>query len=312
MKNSKFQPSFVRPQDLVDGEHDRQLKPTPREESQKVHSKPSAPWSRSAFRLTQRELVEQNVELERRGEEKTKWLLDASHDLRNRLYGLSCWAEMLSEEPGSSPEAERKGLAAAISVSTEFMLQLVDDLAEIATADSTSFPLALGPTALLDVVQESISLNRPFAERKATTVELVSPPQAPVIRLDLEKMRRVLFNIIHNAVKYSQQKALVQVCVVIQGDVVLVSVRDNGPGIPADELDSIFVPFQKTRARAACSDPGTGLGLAICKRIVERHGGRIWAESTLGRGATFTIALPHDDGRRSNILPRQAMKKPDC
>jgi len=239
--------------------------------------------------ISRRELVEKNIELERRSEEKTQWLLEASHDLRNQLYALSSWAEMLGEET-----VKGKELAAAFSASANHMLRFVSDLAEIAQADSVRSGLSIAPTALLDVIDETISLNRSAAESKATALDLISPLPIPVMQLDAAKIHLVFHNIIHNAIKYSQHGAHVRVCVVTEKDQVLVTVHDNGPGIPADELNSIFAPFQKTRARAACSDPGTGLGLAICKRIVERHGGRIWVESTLGHGAAFTIALPHD------------------
>ena len=112
------------------------------------------------------------------------------------------------------------------------------------------------------------------------------------MNVDPRRLRQVFVNLLDNAIKYSPRGASVEVYVASDEGKVLVTVRDNGPGIPTDELDAIFRPFVKTRARAASTELGTGLGLAICKRIVEQHGGRIWAESKFGEGATFYLALP--------------------
>ena len=105
-------------------------------------------------------------------------------------------------------------------------------------------------------------------------------------------------NLIGNAIKHSQNGAGVQVTAVPEGDNLLVTVTDNGPGMAPEELDSIFTPFQRMRSRTL-RQRGTGLGLAICKRIMERHGGRIWVESTLGRGTAFHLSLAIDPSDRA-------------
>ena len=112
--------------------------------------------------------------------------------------------------------------------------------------------------------------------------------------LDRPKMSQVILNLIGNAIKFSPNGANIQVTVDQERTRVRISVHDNGPGIPADELSSIFSPFYRSQ-RSTSTLPGSGLGLAICKRIVERHGGRIWAENAIGGGAVFQLTLPLND-----------------
>ena len=102
-------------------------------------------------------------------------------------------------------------------------------------------------------------------------------------------MLQVFQNLIGNAIQYSQSGAKIELAIVTEGRKVLITVRDNGPGIPHDELNFIFNPFHRTRAAGA--EHGTGLGLAICKRIVESHGGKIWADNAVGGGAVIRVSL---------------------
>ena len=142
---------------------------------------------------------------------------------------------------------------------------------------------------MCSLVEESIALSRPLSQRKGTQIEVMFQQPNPVVTLDRGKMLRVFQNLIENAIKYSQNGAKIELVIVTEGRKLLVTVRDNGPGIPNDELNSIFVLFHRTRAAGAAR--GTGLGLGICKGIVERHGGKIWAENAVGGGAVFRVSL---------------------
>ena len=163
---------------------------------------------------------------------------------------------------------------------------------DISVIESGRQRLSLEPTDLRSLVEESIALSRPLAHQKGTQIEALYPETSPVVTLDRRKMLQVLQNLIGNAIKYSPSGAKIEVTIVAEGRNVLITVRDNGPGIPHDELDAIFSPFHRTRA--AGTEHGTGLGLAICKRIVERHGGKIWAENAVGGGAVFRVSLDLD------------------
>jgi signal transduction histidine kinase len=242
----------------------------------------------------QSELVQRNIALENINKEKTRWLLTATHDLRNQLYAVRSYAELLSEEPADCLGLEQKKILEYLYGSVESMLHLLSDLTEIASTEDGNARLHISSTALLPLFDTCISICRPIAARKDITLRRVWREPPPAINIDAERIQHVLVELIENAVKYSPTGAKVELDAVRNGSVLLISVRDNGPGIPVDELESIFTPLQKTRARAACMEPGTGLGLAICKRMVEQHEGRIWAESILGEGTTLHVVLPYN------------------
>jgi signal transduction histidine kinase len=175
------------------------------------------------------------------------------------------------------------------------MLQLLDDVLDISVIESGRQRLFLEPTDLRSLMEESIALSRPLAQQKGTQIDALCPETGPVVILDRRKMLQVFQNLIGNAIKYSPSGAKIVVILVAEDRNVLITVQDNGPGIPHDELDAIFAPFHRTPV--AVAEHGTGLGLAICKRIVERHGGKIWAENAVGGGAVFRVSLDLDANR---------------
>ena len=240
----------------------------------------------------QRKLMERNRELEVLYNERTRWLGMANHDLRNPLSGILANCELLIGDAAMFSEDHRK-LLKSIYSSSQFMLGLLNDVLDISAIESGWQEFRFESTDVRSVVEESVDLSRPLARRKGTRIEVVHQASTPNIVMDRPKMQQVLLNLIGNAIQFSQNDASVQITVFVQPDNILITVRDNGPGIPPDELGSVFTAFHSTRARAASpEEKGTGLGLAICKRIVERHGGKIWVESTPGKGAAFHLSLP--------------------
>ena len=240
----------------------------------------------------QRELLKRNLELDALHNEKTRWLGMANHDLRNPLSAILASCELLMDDEVAIPGEEHRATVKAIYSCSQFMLQLLNDVLDISVIESGNQRLCLEPTDLRSLVEESIALSHPLAHRKGTRIETLYEEPRPVVTLDRRKMLQVFQNLIGNAIKYSQSGAKIELAIVTQGRSILITVRDNGPGIPHDELDSIFTPFHRTRAAGA--EHGTGLGLAICKRIVESHGGKIWAENAVGGGAVFRISLTRD------------------
>jgi len=236
------------------------------------------------------------AELGKISAEKTRWLEMAAHDLRNPVSAILASSELLMEDGPRSISEEQRSMLQLIHSSGESMLQLLNNLAEVAVLESTAPPLSREPTDLRLLIEECISLSLPLARRKQSQILLRDQESVPLLNLDTCRMRQVLMNLIEHAVKYSQSAAIVEVGAVLNGGSVLISVRDNGPGVTPDEIDKIFTPFQKTRARAASAEHDTGLGIVTCKWIVDQHGGRIWVESTLGHGTTFNVSLPVEAG----------------
>jgi PAS domain S-box-containing protein len=240
----------------------------------------------------QRELTKRNLELEALNTQRSQWLGMAAHDLRNPLSSILVNCELLEDEltgtGGKSMEAVR-----SIQACGQFILQLLDDVLDISAIEAGVQRFVEEPTDLRSLIEEAIALSRPIANRKNTHIEARFPEHIPVLTVDRQKVIQVLLNLIGNALKFSQSGAKIQLTVVDQPTNVLISVRDNGPGIPPEELGSMFVAFQ--RGKRVSGQPGTGLGLAISQRIVERHGGRIWAENAIDGGAVVHVSLPRLD-----------------
>jgi two-component system phosphate regulon sensor histidine kinase PhoR len=147
------------------------------------------------------------------------------------------------------------------------------------------------PASVAKIVTPAVERLRAQADRAGVELEFALPADLPQVSADKERVAQVVTNLVHNAIKFTPAGGRVVVGASRRGEDVIVSVRDTGIGIPAEELSRIFERFYKTdRARAG---GGTGLGLAIAKHIVQGHGGRIWAESTPGQGTRVLFTIPY-------------------
>jgi signal transduction histidine kinase len=237
--------------------------------------------------ITDRKLLEERLETLHK--EKTRWLAMAAHDLRNPVSAIMANSQLLEQELAGT-SAENLEPLRNINSSSEFLLKLLDDLLDISAMESGTPRFTPERTQLRSVVDDSVALVRHLASRKGIDMEACYSEGIPALNLDRHQMTQVLFNLLENAIKYCPNYARVNVSLLPGAANVVIKVQDNGPGIPPDALEIIFIPFQ--RLAQASSARGTGLGLAICKRIVERHGGRIWAENAVAGGAVFHVSLP--------------------
>jgi len=172
---------------------------------------------------------------------------------------------------------------------------LVNDLLDVAKIDAGKLELNPDSTDLVALVRENVSLNQTLAAKKDVHIRLEDEMLPPVV-LDPDKIVQLLNNLINNAMKYSPPGTTIRVQLGRQDDCVHLSVQDRGPGIPADDLKRVFQPFETTKLKGPDGEKGTGLGLAIAKKIVEGHGGTIWAQSEPGQGASFHVTLPIEGG----------------
>lgn len=211
-----------------------------------------------------------------------------SHELRTPLASLKAAVDTLRDGALEDPAARR--FLDRIEVEVDTLTQMVEELLELSRIESGQVPFRLAPIAIADIVLPAVERLRPQAERANLTLTLDLPSGLPPVLADGQRMQQVVANLVHNAIKFTPAGGEVTLSAVADGDEVVVSVHDTGIGISADALPRIFERFYKVdRARAGA---GTGLGLAIAKHIVQGHGGRIWAESTEGRGSTFYFTLP--------------------
>ena len=213
-----------------------------------------------------------------------------SHDLRTPLASLRALAEALNDGVVDDPEHVRRYLT-LIAGETERLNGLIDDLFELARLESGALRLDRAPVPASELIAETIARMAPQAERKEVALTGGVPHNLPPILADAQQLARVLLNLVQNAIRHTPSGGQVQLRACQQGDALLITVEDNGEGIPPADLPRVFDRFYRgdpARSREA----GSGLGLAIARGLVEAHGGRIWVESTPGQGARFAFTIP--------------------
>jgi two-component system phosphate regulon sensor histidine kinase PhoR len=217
------------------------------------------------------------------------FISNISHELRTPLASLKALADTLHDGALEDPPAARRFLD-RMEVEVDALTQMVQELLELSRIESGQVPFEIAPVFVADVVNPPLERLRPQAERAELQLDVDLPSDLPRILADAERMQQVVTNLVHNAIKFTPPGGGVAVSATVDQDEVIISVRDTGVGIPADDLPRIFERFYK--ADRARSGGGTGLGLSIAKHIVLAHGGRIWAESVETRGSIFYVALP--------------------
>jgi two-component system, OmpR family, sensor kinase len=240
----------------------------------------------------QRELAKKNAELERLNEQKNQWLGLAAHDLRNPLEVVLLYSRFLREERAEQLGPEHAEFVNSIERSSRFMLNLVNDLLDVSKIEAGRLELDFVDVDLRELVGRNLQLNRVLAERKQISIAYDGPDAAVPARLDTAKLEQVLNNLIGNAVKFSPRASRVTVRLAAEEGRAMLSVEDEGPGVPAAEMNKLFQPFGRTSVRSSAGEKNTGLGLAIVKRIVEGHGGSIEVGTAQGGGAAFRVTLP--------------------
>jgi len=217
------------------------------------------------------------------------FISNISHELRTPLASLRALVDTLRDGALEDPPAAQRFLN-RMETEVDALTQMVQELLELSRIESGRVPLRLSPVAVADVVLPPVERLRPQAERFVLRLAVDLPPDLPPVLADEERIQQVVTNLVHNAIKFTPSGGEVAISAVASGDEIVVSVRDTGVGISADDLPRIFERFYK--ADQARRSGGTGLGLSIAKHIVQAHGGRIWADSVEGKGSTFHFSLP--------------------
>ncbi|MFN8465067.1 MAG: ATP-binding protein [Caldilineaceae bacterium] len=212
-----------------------------------------------------------------------------SHELRTPLASIKALVDTLRDGAISDPPAADHFLG-RMEIEVDSMTQMVQELLELSRIESGQAPLRLFPCGLAALIEPAVERLRPQAARAGVMLTVVLPDDLPHVMVDADRIRQVVINLVHNAIKFTPAGGYVTVTARAVHDGVVVSVADTGIGIPADDLPRIFERFYK--ADRARSGGGTGLGLAIAKHTVQAHNGRLWVESVEGKGSTFSFTLP--------------------
>jgi signal transduction histidine kinase/HAMP domain-containing protein len=236
-------------------------------------------------------------ELRRASRLKDHFLQNVNHELRTPLTAIVGWTDLFSEE-NLDEKTLKRGLA-QVRQSSRVLLALIDDLLDLARMDRGTLSLDRRPVHLPDVVQRSIDTVRMMAEgRSVSIIQAPLPAQMVPIRADPLRLQQVLWNLLANAIKFSRRHGRVVVRVEREPERYVVSIEDDGIGIPPGELPHVFERFRQVDGSPTRQHAGMGIGLALARSLVELHGGTIWAESVVGKGSRFNFALPIRVGDR--------------
>lgn len=227
------------------------------------------------------------TEMQRLERARRELVSNVSHELSTPITAIGLLADTLLDIADREKPKRLRKMVGDIKREVDTLTQLVQEMRDLSLIESGQMPVRLTPTRLLDTVQESVKPLEALAEGKRQTIE-VTVPSDLIVLADSFQLQRALKNILHNAVKYAPERGEIEISATRSGDEAIIAVRDDGPGIAREDLPRIFERFyQADRARRS----GTGLGLAIVRHIVLAHGGRVWADSVEGEGATFFLAL---------------------
>lgn len=232
------------------------------------------------------------TELVRLNRARRDMVANISHELRNPIANIRLLIDGLFHEQEKPKRKQSISALRAIARETDALLWMADELLDLSMIESGQAIMRMIPVPVREVVDEAV--ERIYDQSVVKDLDVVHDvPKKLMALCDQDKVRRVLINLVHNAVKWSPPGETITIQAVSDGREVMISVFDNGPGVPPDQTGRIFERFYQLDASRSGTD-GTGLGLAICKHIVEAHGGRIWAEGANGKrkGGRFYFTLP--------------------
>jgi two-component system sensor histidine kinase GlrK len=224
---------------------------------------------------------------------KADFVSHVSHELRGPLTSINFASGLLGSGSLSSPEKQKKFLR-IIEEDSERLIQSVNSLLDLSSMEAKMMDYAFRECALIGLIQETVTRFSPMALSNSISLELELSPELPLVKIDEDRIRQVIENLLGNALKFTSEGGRVAVTAghrQNQKAYVEVSVSDTGPGISEGDLKKVFDKFKRINADRQTA-VGTGLGLSIAKNIVAAHGGKIWVESELGSGSTFFFTLP--------------------
>jgi signal transduction histidine kinase len=225
-------------------------------------------------------------ELQQRQED---FLRIVSHDLRNPLTIIQGHIQLLSSRLAyAGVNGDMRSGVEAIQRSVKRMNAMIQDLVDATRLESGQFPLELHAVDLRDYLQNLLSRTEMLIDYARITLEI--PSDLPPVSADYNRLERIFINLLSNALKYSTPGTPVLVRARREGGMVRIAVTDEGPGIPPEDLPLLFQRYY--RVKGARMQEGIGLGLYISRLLVEAHGGRVWVESEVGKGSTFSFTLP--------------------
>lgn len=221
---------------------------------------------------------------------KASFFSMVSHDLRHPIAVAKGYLELI--QTNSKPvDDENRGYIEVAEQEMRYIAEMVDDVLDLSRMDAGYFQIDCQPLSISLLLRQAQTAFRTRADQRDISITIDPGDNLPLVYADSLRMNQVLSNLVENALKYTPEGGAITLSAQLVDGEILVTVRDTGVGIESGELERIFDRFYRIRRSEQLEDKGSGLGLAICREIVRLHGGRIWAESIVRKGAAFHVTL---------------------
>jgi Na+/proline symporter/nitrogen-specific signal transduction histidine kinase len=238
------------------------------------------------------ELRAANERLQELDRMKDDFISTVTHELRTPLTSIRAFSEILLEDPEIDPK-ERMKFVSIIVKETERLTRLINQVLDMAKIESGNAEWHTADVDLHEIVEESVAATSSLFSDKRISLDIALAGEVPKVRVDRDRLIQVMLNLLSNAVKFCEEdNGRVNVRLFVEAGSVRVDVEDNGPGISKADQQTIFEKFRQVGDTMTAKPQGTGLGLPISRQIVEHFGGRLWVDSSLGKGAIFSFTLP--------------------
>ena len=236
---------------------------------------------------------------------KSDFLANMSHELRTPLNAIIGFAEILRDEIIGPIRPEQRELVVDIHTSGRHLLNMINDILDLSKIEAGTMDLDFETFSIVDAMEEVNTIVNALASKKQ--IQLTQEfNQDITVTADKTKFKQILYNLLANGVKFTNEDGRVTTKFEISDNSLLIQVIDNGVGISPEDQEMLFQAFTQVDTSKARAHEGTGLGLALTRRLVELHGGEIWVESTVGEGSTFSFTLPMQRHVTSSPAPMPA------
>lgn len=237
------------------------------------------------------EIQEKSRQLAEASKHKSQFLANMSHELRTPMNAILGYTELIMDNIYGEPTEKMRNVLTRVQSNGKHLLGLINDVLDLSKIEAGQLSLSLADYSVKDIVHSVFSSVESLAKNKKLDLKIELPQKLPAAHGDERRLTQVLLNLVGNSIKFTDKGEVAIKAEAANGSFTI-SVRDTGPGIAIEDQRKIFEEFQQADSSTTKEKGGTGLGLAISKRIVEMHGGRLWVDSSLGRGSTFSFSIP--------------------
>ncbi|MFQ5901404.1 MAG: ATP-binding protein [Thermodesulfobacteriota bacterium] len=241
------------------------------------------------------------TETEQLGKMKTEFVSHVSHELRTPLSSIKSAVEILLDY-GKDDKDLQKEFLTVINSESDRLTRLITEILDISKIEANQIKWHFRTLNFKEVISESMKIVKALARLKKVDLKTSISKDIPLITYDKDRLLAVMANLLENALKFTEEGSItVGVEPAKDNNTIKVYVADTGRGIPAEDVEKIFEPFYQSSNILEGKPKGTGLGLTICQRVIKRHRGKIWVESTVGKGSTFFFTLPAATGQETEL-----------